>query len=240
MKIPTVKVIIIIAWLIVAATAPFLKSWRAEAQNKRSDAVEPRRPDMDLINKFDKEVRARFLTMPFFGMARIAPIQPVKFRSSHISSFSPNTPDEVAAVKSFNDDGWDVGIYLYGRRSEPKLKEGKPTDKFNIRYRINQPVPVTFGLKEGSLQEPTHLIKYVKQAFLEYQKATPDEARDFGFENGDWSYIARPVRAVNQSCLQCHNDYVVVDNLPNRQFKMRKRQVGDVNGILLYAFRKQK
>jgi hypothetical protein len=235
----SVKTIIIAIWLIAAGSISFLPSRYVDAQYDRTAAVEPRRPDKALIDKFDTEVRTRFLTMPFFGITRIAPREPVPFRSSHIGSFSPQTPEEVAAVKAFNDDRWDVGIYLYGRRSEPKLKNEKPTNKFSIRYRVNRPVPVSFGLREGQLQEPAHLIKYVKQAFLLYQKAQPDEATDFEFENGDWSYIARPVRAMNQSCLQCHNDYVVIDKLPNGQFKLKKREVGDVNGILLYAFRKQ-
>ena len=36
-----------------------------------------------------------------------------------------------------------------------------------------------------------------------------------------------------------NNDYAVIDKLQDGRFKFRKRAVGDVNGILLYAFRKR-
>jgi len=73
-----------------------------------------------------------------------------------------------------------------------------------------------------------------------FQNETADAPKNIEFVKGDWSYVAKPVRAMNESCLKCHNDYVILDKLPNGQFKMRKRQVGDVNGVLLYAFRHRK
>jgi hypothetical protein len=240
MKTRVLKITVLAAWLICLSGLVFHRSFPAEAQTKSNANARPRKPDVALIDKFDNEIKARFLTAPFFGIARIAPSTPQPLRSGHLSGFAPIDQNEAASVKQFNDDGWNVGIYLYGRRTEPKLKDGRPVDKFNIKYRVNRPVPVTFGLKETQLQEPADLVRYVKLAFLEYQKAEPGTEKGFEFENGDWSYVARPVRAVNESCLKCHNDYVVTDKLGNGKVNVRKRRVGDVNGILLYAFRKKK
>jgi len=239
MKKTKLKTVIAAAWFLLAAVIITERWAPADAQTRAALVPTPRKPDMALIDKFDNAVRARFLTQPFFGMSRLAPLTPVKLRSNHISAFMPQGPVEVEAVKSFSDHGWDVGIYLYGRRAEPRVVNGKPKDKYSITYRVNEPLPVTNKLRVGQMQEPKDLIKYVKKAFLEYQNLKAGEPNNFEFDNGDWSYVARPVRAVNESCLKCHNDYVVIDKLPNDQFKLKRREVGEVNGILLYAFRKQ-
>lgn len=232
------KVLAVATWLIFTVGIFYLHSSFVDAQTTSPRPILTRKPDMALINKFDNEIRARFLSEPFFGVARIAPTQPVKLASAHLSSFSPKTSAEMDAVKSFVEGGWDVGIYLYGRRAEPKVKNGKAKDKYAITYRVNQPVTVTGLQRPSQLQDPKNLVKYVKEAFLEYQNAKPTDAENFQFDNGDWSYVARPVRVVSESCLRCHNDYVVIDKLSAGQFKLRKRGIGDVNGILLYAFRR--
>jgi hypothetical protein len=234
------KIVLISIWLSVAVFIANHRDPAAAQTNRPITNIYQRRPDVRLIDRFDNEIHARFLTEPFFGMARLAPTTPVKLRSNHVAGFMPQTPEEIELERTFKDSGWDVGIYLYGRRAVPKLKNGKPQDDFKITYRVNVPVPVTFGLREGQLQDAKGLIRYVKQAFLDFQSAGVDGTNTFEFEKGDWSYVARPVRAVNQSCLKCHNDYVVVDKLANNKFKLKRREVGDVNGILLYAFRKRR
>jgi ribosomal protein S14 len=235
-----IKVIIVAAWLVFISGICIQRSTQVNGQTSREPA--PHKPDMRLIDRFDKAINARFLTQPSFGMGRIVSgmtIPPEKLRSGHLSHFSPQTESELATVKAFSDEGWDVGIYLYGRRSEPKVVNGKTKDKFSIRYRINQPVTVTATLKERDLQDASDMVKDVKEAFLVFQNSASDAQQNYEFDRGDWSYVARPVRAANQSCLQCHNDYAVIDKLQDGRFKFRKRAVGDVNGILLYAFRKR-
>jgi hypothetical protein len=235
-----VKVTIVAAWLVFISGICIQHSTQVNGQTSKAPA--PRKPDMMLIDRFDNAINLRFLTQPSFGMGRIVSgmiIQREKLRSGHLSYFSPQTESELATVRAFSEEGWDVGIYLYGRRSEPKVVRGKTKDKFSIQYRINQPVTVTATLKERDLQDASDMVKEVKQAFLVFQNSAPNAQQNYGFDRGDWSYVARPVRAANQSCLQCHNDYVVIDKLQDGRFKLRKREVGDVNGILLYAFRRR-
>ena len=239
MKRSTSKAIVAAAWMIFACGAFLYRSQIVDGQTLTADGPAIL-PDTALIEKFDREVHARFLTMPFFGISRMAPTTPQPLRSNHVGSFMPSNPAEAEIVKSFTDGGWDVGLYLYGRRAEPKLEKGKPKEEFDIRYRVNQPVKVTLSLKDGELPEAKGIIDEVKTAFLTFQNETADAPTNIEFVKGDWSYIARPVRAMNESCIKCHNDYVILDKLPNGQFKMRKRQVGDVNGVLLYAFRRRK
>jgi len=236
------KVLILIVWTLFVCVLITERSSPVSGQTsaRATTSAVPRKPDMALIDRFDKEIHTRFLTQPSFGMARLTPLTPFKLKGAHLSYFSPQTADEKSIVDTFNNEGWDVGIYLFGRRSEPKIVNGKQKNKFSIQYRVNEPVPVTTKLRERDMQESTDLIKEVKQAFLTYQTSTPEAVRNYEFDRGDWSYVARPVRAMNESCLKCHNDYVVIDKLDNGKFKFRKREVGDVNGILLFAFRKRK
>jgi len=239
MKRSTSKAIVAAAWMIFACGAFLYRSQIVDGQTLTADGPAIL-PDAALIEKFDREVHARFLTMPFFGIARMAPTTPQPLTSNHVGEFLPGNPAEAEILKSFTDGGWDVGLYLYGRRAIPKLEKGKPKDEFDIRYRVNQPVKVTYSFKDSELPEAKGMIDEVKDAFLTFQNETADAPKNIEFVKGDWSYVAKPVRAMNESCLKCHNDYVILDKLPNGQFKMRKRQVGDVNGVLLYAFRHRK
>jgi hypothetical protein len=236
-----VKVLILLVWALIAAGALSERPWIVEGQSRSTlNSAVIHTPDVALIDKFDKAIQERFMTEPTFGRARLEPTRPVPLESAHLNYFVPKNADELTSVKSFGDEGWDVGIYLFGRRSEPKVVNGKQKDRFSIRYRVNRPVPVTTTLREDEMPNAAKLVTEIKQAFLEFQRSTADMPPTYAFDRGDWTYIARPVRAANQSCLKCHNDYVILDKLDNKKFTMRKRRVGDVNGILLYAFRRTK
>lgn len=140
--------------------------------------------------------------------------------------------------RHFEKDGWKVGLYLFGRRAMPDGKDENPLDKFKIRYRINSPVPITWGMKEKELPKAKKLIKEVKAAFIAFQSPSGENEARYQFTQGDWTYIAKPVRAVNQSCIRCHTDYVITEKLDDKRFRFRKRAVGDVNGIIVYGFSK--
>lgn len=191
-----------------------------------------------LVEDFDRTIQQRFLTAPFFGFARIAPTRPTGPRPGHVSSFSPSTPEEYAAVAAFKKEGWDVGLYLFGRRVQPRTDTKKEND-YDIRYRLFNPIPVTPGLKRSSFRKQKKLAEEAKRAFLEFQKPDSANKNEMRFEIGDWSYIARPVRASNQSCLECHKDYVITDKVAEGKFVARPRRIGDVNGVLFYALRKR-
>ena len=199
-------------------------------------------PATDVIDRFDQAIQQRFLTQPNFGMARIVEIRtpwpPQPLESNHVRSFSPVNEDERDVLARFEKEGWMTGIYLFGKRATPRQKAEDPMGRFDIRYRVNKPVPISGGLKDGDLPGPKKIVREVKDAFMRFQSAT-DPQSEVRFEKGNWSFVARPVRAVNQSCVQCHTDYVVTANLGDGKYEFRKRKVGDVNGVIVYGFSKK-
>jgi hypothetical protein len=199
-------------------------------------------PDRSVIDRFDQAVQKRFITQPDFGIARIVemrtPWPPQPLESRHVRSFSPVNDDERELVAKLEKEGWLTGIYLFGKRATPRENAKEPMSKFDIRYRVKRPVPVSAGLKESNLPGSKKIIREVKDAFMRFQSAT-DAPVDMRFQKGDWTFVAKPVRAVNESCVTCHADYVVTTKLDNGKFQFRKRQVGDVNGVIVYGFSKK-
>lgn len=193
------------------------------------------KPEHLLIEQFDNAIQRRFLTEPDFGMRRIVPVNPP---SPHLEYFNPINNDEETSVANFAKDGWKVSLYLFGRKTMPKVVNGKVKDDFVINYHLNKPLPITKDLKGKSLPPAGKLIKEVKAAFLNFQ--TPDSLNEneYEFSKGKWFYIAKPVRAVNQSCLKCHTDYVITEKLEDGKYKFRKRRIGDANGVIVYGFTK--
>lgn len=226
--------VVVVGCAAVVIVSQFPSTVRETAgQTKYSDdrRVPSVRPIKSLIDDFDKSIQLRFLTAPNFGMRRMEPPGPT---NPHFEQFSPKTAAEMASVAGFEANNWDVGIYLFGKRTQPKANT--KTEKFEIKYRLFDPLPVTRDLKRSDLLRSKTLLTEVKKAFLHFQQ--PDSPNHAGstFDIGEWSYVARPVRAVQQSCLECHKDYVVTKKLDDGKFKFRKRQIGDANGVLVYAF----
>lgn len=197
----------------------------------------PSMPDQPDIDRFNDAMQKRFLTEPFFGIARMAPTTPQPLRSGHVGGFHPQGEEETSILSEFQKDGWKVGLYLFGRRAVPDEKRKNPLEKFKIRYRLNQPLPIT-GVEEKELPGSKKLIDEVKSAFLAFQAAENPARVRYQFSRGEWTYIAKPVLAMNQNCLKCHTDYVITEKLDDGKFKFRKRAVGDVNGIIVYGFTK--
>jgi hypothetical protein len=231
------KIAVLVGWFIFGCALLSLNIFapiNGQAQKKLNERNSLKsKPDTEIIERFDKQIQQRFLTEPSFGIYRIAPTKPI---NPHFEQFYPKNDEESASVDEFQNDGWKASIYLFGKRSTPKIVNEKKTDKFQINYRLFDPIPVTFGLKEKNLHQSTKLLKEVKKAFLEFQ--TPDSLNknEYAFEIGKWSYVAKPVLASKQSCVQCHQDYVVTEKIGGGKFKFRKRQIGDVNGVLVYGF----
>ena len=230
----TIVIVSCVAVVIVSqfpSAVPETSGQTTEIENRRVPSV---RPINSLIDDFDKSIQLRFLTAPNFGMRRMEPPGPT---NPHFEQFSPNTDAEKASVAGFEANNWDVGIYLFGKRTQPRANA--KTEKFEIKYRLFDPLPVTRDLKRSDLLRSKTLLTEVKKAFLHFQQPDSPNHEGVTFDIGEWSYIARPVRAVQQSCLQCHKDYVVTKKLGDGKFKFRKRQVGDANGVLVYAFSKR-
>lgn len=232
------KIFVCLVWSICAA-ALFSSQmfWSASGQIKTSDDKEKSnlKPAESLIDSFDASIQNRFLSEPYFGIRRIAPNYPT---NPHLEYFSAETDAEKQSLADFEKEGWKVFLYLFGRQAKPRVVDGKEQKKFIINYRINQPVSITKGLEKEDLPKGEKLLKDVKEAFLAFQAPNSANKNNYEFRVGKWSYVARPVRAANESCIKCHTDYVITEKLKDNQFKFRKRQIGDANGVLVYGFTK--
>lgn len=207
----------------------------SNADSVEDEAKTNVKPENEQIDRFDRAIQQRFLTEPNFGIRRIVIIPEP---NPHLETFYPKNHEEKTSVTDFEKEGWKVNLYLFGRRAMPKSADSKESKKFSIEYRLNKPLPVTKGLKAEGLPKAEKLLKEVKTAFLEFQNPNSPNENSYEFNIGEWAYVAKPVRAVNQSCLKCHTDYVIISKLENNQYKFRRRQVGDTNGVLVYGFSK--
>ena len=238
MTVSTVKTLVCLAWTICIVALFSTQNFRtASGQTKKPDekAKLNRKPDDSLINSFDAAIQKRFLTEPYFGIRRIEPSYPT---NPHLEYFNPMNDEERKSITDFESSGWKVFLYLYGKKTNHRVVDGKTKKDFVIDYRINQPVTITKNLEKKELPTGESLLKNVKEAFLAFQTPNAQNENNYEFSSGKWTYIARPVRAVNESCVKCHTDYVVTEKLKNNQFKFRKRQIGDANGVLVYGFAK--
>lgn len=236
------KLLVVLTWSVVLVSVAIFPRWQpAAGQKMNPESVGTNAadyPETQLVEKFDAAIQRRFLTEPNFGIRRMQPIQPEPLQSIHVGGFSPINEDERSTITGFVNDGWKVGLYLYGRQATPDGDKENPLEKFKISYRINRPVSVVWESPKDRLPNSKKLINEVKAAFLKFQADVT--VVDYRFAKDDWSYVAKPVRAVNESCIRCHTDYVVTDKLENGQYKFRKRAVGDVNGVIVYGFSREK
>lgn len=238
MKCFKAKIFVCLIWTVCIAALFSTQVFRtANGQTKKPDEIANLnlKPADSLINSFDAAIQKRFLTEPYFGIYRIAPTVPV---NPHFGYFLPMNDEERKSLADFQSGGWKVFLYLYGKKANQRVVDGKTKKDFVINYRINQPVTITKSLEKKDLPTGESLLKDVKEAFLAFQTPNAQNENNYEFSSGKWSYVARPVRAANESCVKCHTDYVVTEKLKNNQFKFRKRQIGDVNGVLVYGFAK--
>ena len=181
------KIILCSAWILVLGIVLFGSRMFPVNGQIRSVPNVAKKPAASVIDRFDAAMHQRFLTEPFFnGMARISPSirqpqpQPQPLRSSHVSSFVPIDREESSLQTTFEKDGWDVGLYLFGRVATQKEAKGGSDPRFRVNYRLNEPVPITRHLKIKDLHKSSKLMKEVKAAFIEFQ--TPNSPRENNYE----------------------------------------------------------
>jgi hypothetical protein len=236
MKISKLKTFICLVWAI--CTVMFVSTqdfWSANSQIVEKKVKSNPKPEMSQIDFFDSLIQKRFLIEPDFGMRRIQPVFPP---SPHLEFFDAKDGDETKSVNKFINEGWQGSIYLFGRIANPKIINGKEQSSFSINYRLNKPLAMTKNIKQTDLPKAEKLLKKVKSAFIAFQTPNSENENNYEFSIGKWSYVARPVRAVNESCIRCHTDYVITEKLGDGKFTFRKRKIGDANGVIVYGFSK--
>jgi len=225
------KVVVFLSWILCVAFFCILK-FTSDVNSQASKPQTEKKPSDELINKFDQAIHRRFLEQPNFGIRRIGP-QP----NPHLETFVPASEDEKNSVTGFQEEGWAVGLYLFGRRANeiPVKKNGKTVKKLHVVNKLNAPLPITEKLKSDDLAKSESLLEQVKIAFQVFQ--TSD---NYEFEFNNRAYVAKPVRAMNESCLQCHTDFYITKQVAKKTYKYRPRKVGDTIGVLVYSFEKAK
>jgi hypothetical protein len=204
--------------------------------------------DSNLIDALDDCIQQRFKEIDkSFGFRRVMRAGDTPHQ------FKPENAKEVSSVSELNSRKVEVALYL-GSRS---LLGDKPDEQEWIQDRlvsttrgttstaigtgtgfsrkiIKGPVLISTKAKED-LPMPSELweqSKFAMQAF-----ATKEV---YEFKLGNWQFSARPVRASEQSCLQCHSvdSRAVLAREPNEELKPLK--IGDPLGVVLYAYREGK
>jgi hypothetical protein len=239
------KFLVCLVWAI--ALVAFFSSQLPSSANDNTDKAvidvkTALKPEKTQIERFNEALQNRFLTQPYFGIRRLDP--PYKpnphFENSHFIQFIPQTNEEKASVEDFERNGWKVSLYLFGRRATPIDAAEKDLKEFKIDYRLNSPLLVTKNLKITQVASAAKLQNEVKMAFDNFQNSNSSNNESYEFSVGKWSYVAKPVRAVDESCIKCHTDYVAIPQSGKNEYQFRRRQVGDANGVLVYGFARDK
>jgi Protein of unknown function (DUF3365) len=227
MKNSKIKIAICLVWLIGIVGIVLIQ--KSNSVSAKGNMTIPK-PEIKEVEKFNALILDRFLTEPQLGGRRLIP------PNIHLESFAPKNQAETSSVNYFEQKEWKVGIYLYGRIPT----QGSVTKHLSFYYKTIEPVPVTKNIKPNDLPLADDILSNVAKAFYEFQADEKAEEKIFEFTLNNWWYFARPVRAMNESCLKCHQSSVPVKSDGKYPFKFRERKIGDVNGVLVYAFQKAK
>jgi hypothetical protein len=164
-----------------------------------------------------------------FGYRRIATVGD----SPH--SFRPENKEETHAIEQLKRASLEVTLYLSGRRVLGAKPEGDVWKRF-AKNLIKGPLHIA-GEQEGEdLFDRAELWHQGRRAMLAFKRSNHYE-----FSIGDWKFSARPVRAIDQSCLKCHTQGSAnyLDLLTERgERKNESLKVGDPLGVILYGYRR--
>lgn len=188
-------------------------------------AQDPRARVRALIEQFDQCLQERFKDVDEgFGFRRIIRIGDTPHR------FKPENAREEGAVRDLEREGLRVVLYLTGRRAltadgrAPGPPPGPPL--------IKGPVEVTRAQRQGDPRTAPSLDlrDESRRAMITFERAS-----SYDFTAGGWTFVARPVRASELSCLRCHEADGSTRTIPARD-RVPSLRVGDPLGALLYGY----
>ena len=165
------------------------------------------------ISKLNDCIQTRFvIRSPFFGLSRIGPPQ---FHG--VGMFQPENSVEVDVVRQLRRKGFEVAVYLVGRQAMDERATATPAF-FARRSGLQGPANITL--------RPDTRLPAADVLFTEGRTALASNLDDQGYsvKSGDWTLALRPLRASNQTCIQCHT---TVDSAP---------KLGDALGVVMYVY----
>jgi hypothetical protein len=205
--------------------------------------------ELQLIKEFDDCIQQRFLDIDkAFGLRRIIK----EGESPH--RFKPESARELTSVGRLKEQGLDVALYLTSRsvlgekpaeaawqqESADTYERTKPLtpqilQKNFLRKLIRGPVLIT-AMGKDELPNPSQLWQQSQSAMKAFAGK-----EQYEFAQGQWQFIARPVRASDESCLHCHvQDSTHIVALDVNDERVKSLKIGDPLGVLLYAYRERK
>jgi len=137
--------------------------------------------------------------------------------------FAPENDEELSSLRELEDAHLRVALYLASRRFVEPAAEHRaehPAD------RIRGPLAITRG-PSGATPPAVSMRSEGRAAFQLFERNDPQHE----FQIGEWMVVARPVRAINATCLRCHSSSDT--HWPTNNSDLR---VGDVLGVLFYAY----
>ena len=171
------------------------------------------------IQALDAAIQQRFTKVDVtFGFTRVMP-------RGTAHDFVPESDAELSSLGRLDDAHLRVVLYLAGRHLL------NPSADQPLFYRRQDPIKGPARLTPGArVTMPTaeSLADESRRAFAAFDRHEPH----YDFVAGDWNVVARPVRAANGTCLQCHRSDGV--NWPARNTS--DLHVGDVLGVVIYAY----
>jgi hypothetical protein len=205
-------------------------------------------PESQIIDALDDCIQQRFKDIDkSFGFRRIIRAGDTPHR------FKPENTKEFSSIGELNSKKVEVALYLASRSVLGDKPDDKEWNQDRLASTEQGVTPMSIGRGTGfsrriikgpvlicakdklDMPLPSELWEQSKKAMQVF--ATKDS---FEFTLGNWQFTARPVRASEQSCLQCHlvDSTAVLARKPNEEPKQLK--IGDPLGVVLYAYRKNK
>jgi hypothetical protein len=191
-----------------------------------------------LIDALDDCIQERFKDIDkAFGLRRLMRAGDTPHR------FKPENTKELASLSELKSRKIEAALYLTSRSvlgDKPDAIEwNQGADVSPVgsgigysRRIIKGPVLINARGRDD-LPLPSELWEQSRKAIEIF--ATQDS---FEFSYGKWNFIARPVRASEQSCLQCHvSDSTRLIAQDPKDGKIKPLKIGDPLGVVLYAYR---
>jgi len=200
-------------------SASTLRSFGPSQEHSDSEA--------DLIAALDDCIQQRFLdVVKGFGFSRV--IRP----GDTPHRFKAENAKELTMVEYLTRARLDVVLYLAGRRIV-EAKSNSEDDNIAGSL-IKGPVSITPGNKPNTgLPLPEQLLSHSQEAMRVFQGSGK-----YDFSQGEWKFIARPVRASDATCLSCHQrNGTTLFSRGKIGEDSTSLKIGDPLGLLVYGYK---
>ena len=169
------------------------------------------------ILALDAAIQKRFETVDRrFGFTRL-------LLPNGAHGFSPENDEEISSLRELEDANLRVALYLASRRFVAPAADQRAG---HTADRIRGPLAITRG-PSGATPPAASMRSEGRKAFRLFERNDPQ----YEFPIGQWMVVARPVRAINATCVKCHTSSD--DSWPTNNSDLR---VGDVLGVVFYAY----